>query len=88
VDVVCGDHRAFPLGAGAVLDAAEDSPLALPEFVEDIGVHSKAAVVWDSEDVFLPLLFPDCRRFSSVFGRDEAQKLQITLGSGLVVMSN
>jgi hypothetical protein len=51
MDVAGGDHRAFPLGAGPILDAAEDSALALPEFVEDIGVHSKASVVWDGEDV-------------------------------------
>ena len=36
------------------LDAAEDSSLALPQFVEDSRFHSKASVVWNSEDVFLP----------------------------------
>ena len=35
VDVVGGDHGAFTLGAGAVFDAAEDSPLALSQFVQD-----------------------------------------------------
>ena len=54
VDVVGGDHRAFPLGAGPILDATEESSLALPEFVEDIGVHSKASDPWNSEDVLLP----------------------------------
>jgi hypothetical protein len=73
VDVVGGEHGAFPIGAGTVLDAAEDSLLALPEFVEDIGFHSKASVVWDSEDVLRPQLFPDCRRFSSVFHRLDLQ---------------
>jgi hypothetical protein len=34
-----------------VRDAAEDSELASAELVKDIGVHSKASVVWDSEDV-------------------------------------
>ena len=51
VDVVGGDHGAFAFGAGSVLDAAEDSALALPERVEDIGFHSKASVAWNSEDV-------------------------------------
>ena len=59
VDVGGGDHGALAFGAGPVLDAAEDSALALPERVEDIGFHSKASVDWDSEDVLLPPLFPD-----------------------------
>jgi hypothetical protein len=80
VDVVGGDHGAFALGSGPVLDAAEDSALALAEFVEDIGFHSKASVDRDSEDVFLPPLFPDRRGFSSFFGWDVARKPQITLG--------
>jgi hypothetical protein len=74
VDVAGGDHRAFALGAGAVLDAAEDPALASPEFVEDIGFHSKAPVGRDSEDVFLPPLFPDHQGFSSSFGGDEARR--------------
>jgi hypothetical protein len=80
VDVAGGDHRAFALGTGAVLDAAEDPALASPERVEDIGFHSKASVVRDSEDVLLPPLFPVHRGFSSAFGRDVARKRQITLG--------
>ena len=36
VDVGGGDHGAFALGTGAVLDAAEDSPLASAQLVEDI----------------------------------------------------
>ena len=79
VDVAGGDHGTFAIGPGSVLDAAEDSALASPERVEDIGFHSKASVVWDSEDVFLPPLFPDHRGFSSFFGRDVARKRQITL---------
>jgi hypothetical protein len=51
LDVVGGDHGTFPLGTGTILDAAENSPLALPQFVEDISVHSKASVDWNSEDV-------------------------------------
>jgi hypothetical protein len=74
MDVAGGDHRAFAFGAGAVLDASEDSALALPEGVEDIGVHSRASVVRDSEDVLLPPLFPDCRGFSSHLGPDDAQE--------------
>jgi hypothetical protein len=35
VDVVGGDHGAFTLGTGAVFDAAEDSPLASSQFVQD-----------------------------------------------------
>jgi hypothetical protein len=34
--------KMIPLGAGTVIDAAENSALALPERVEDIGVHSNA----------------------------------------------
>ena len=35
VDVVGGDHGAFTFGTGAVFDAAEDSPLASSQFVQD-----------------------------------------------------
>jgi len=35
VDVAGGDHGAFKLGTGAVFDAAEDSPLASSQFVQD-----------------------------------------------------
>ncbi len=75
LDIAGGDHGAFPLGPGSVLDAAEDSPLALPELVEDIGIHSKASVIWDSEDVLLPPLFPNRRGFSSFFSEFELQSL-------------
>jgi hypothetical protein len=51
LDVVSGDHGTFPLGTGTILDAAENSPLALPQVVEDISVHSKAVVAWNSEDL-------------------------------------
>ena len=51
LDVVGGDHGTFPLGTGTILDTAENSSLALPQFVEDIGIHSKASVAWNSEDV-------------------------------------
>jgi hypothetical protein len=69
VDVAGGDHRSLAFVAGTVLDAAEDPALALPELVEDIGSHSKASAVRESEDVLLPPLFPDCRGFSSLFQR-------------------
>src|SRR5262249_19563139 len=61
----------------------EDSALALPERVEDIGFHSKASDDRDSEDVLLPPLFLNRRGFSSFFSPDGLQKRQITLGSGL-----
>jgi hypothetical protein len=80
VDVADGDHGSFAFGSGSVLDAAEDSALASAERVEDIGFHSKASVDRESEDVLLPLLFPDRRGFSSFFSADEAQGPQITLG--------
>ena len=35
VDVAGGDHGALRLGTGAVFDAAEDSPLASSQFVQD-----------------------------------------------------
>jgi hypothetical protein len=46
----------LPLGAGTVFDTAEESALALPEFVEDIRLHSKASRSWSREDVILPQL--------------------------------
>ena len=51
LDVAGGDHGTFPLGPGTILDATENSSLALPQLVEDIGIHSKASVAWNSEDV-------------------------------------
>jgi hypothetical protein len=51
VDVAGGEHGLFAFGTGPVLDALEDSALALPERVEDIRFHSKASVAWKSEDV-------------------------------------
>jgi hypothetical protein len=51
LDIAGGDHGAFPLGPGTTFNAAENSPLALPQFVQDIGIHSKASDCWKSEDV-------------------------------------
>src|SRR4051794_14166863 len=84
MDVVGGDHGAIALGAGSVLDPAQDSPLALAEFVEDIRFHSKVSVVWPSEDMRPPPLLPNRRGFSSFFRQMDLRDLYITLGSGLV----
>jgi hypothetical protein len=51
LNVVGGDHGTLLLWPGTIIDAAENSSLALPQFVEDINVHSKASVAWNSEDV-------------------------------------
>src|SRR6516162_1003938 len=83
MDVVGGDHGVLALGAGAVFDPAKDSPLALPEFVEDIGFHSRVSVVWPNEDMRLPPLLPNYRGFSSFPRQMSLQDLYITLGSGL-----
>src|SRR6516225_6540167 len=86
MDVVGGDHGVLALGAGAVFDPAKDSPLALPEFVEDIGFHSRVSVVWPNEDMRLPPLLPNYRGFSSFPRQMSLQDLYITLGSGLIAM--
>src|SRR5262249_32940817 len=83
MDVVGGDHGALALGAGAVFDPAKDSPLALPEFVEDIGFHSRVSVVWPNADMRLPPLLPNHRGFSSFLRQMSLRELYITLGSGL-----
>ena len=83
VDVAGGHHRFIAFGSGPILDAFEDSPLAFVEdsavafsgfppvafsgLLGDSMIHSKASVVWNSEDVFLPLLFQNLRGFSSLF---------------------
>ena len=83
LDVVGGDHGSFPFRTGTILDAFEDSPLALPQFVEDSRFHSKASVAWNSEDVLTPPLFQKHRGFSSFFFKFNHHGLYITLGSGL-----
>jgi hypothetical protein len=45
------------------------STVAFWRFLGDSSSHSKAFVAWKSEDVFLPLLFQNLRRFSSLFVR-------------------
>ena len=67
VNVVGSDHGGLAFGTRTILDASEDSPLALAEFVEDSRIHSKASVFWNIEDVLLPQLFQNPRGFSSYF---------------------
>ena len=83
MDVVGGDHGALAFGAGSVFDPAQDSPLALAEFVKDISFHSKVSMVWPNEDMRPPLLLPNHRGFSSFFRQMDLRDLYITLGSGL-----
>ena len=45
------------------------STVAFWRFLGDSSSHSKASVAWNSEDVFLPPLFQNLRRFSSLFVR-------------------
>jgi hypothetical protein len=91
-----GDHGLIAFGAGAVFDAIEDSLTTFPEdssvsfsglvalvfpgFARDSSSHSKTSVVWNSEDVFLPLLFQKLRGFSSFLPESCLDGLQITLG--------
>src|SRR5262249_9684648 len=84
VDFARGDHGSFALRPGTILDAAGDSPLALPQLAEDSSFHWKASVAWNNEDVFLPLLFQERRGFSSFFSKLDLQALYFTLGSGLI----
>ncbi|MBV8523751.1 MAG: hypothetical protein JOY71_16785 [Acetobacteraceae bacterium] len=51
LDVAGGDHGAFPFRPGTIFEAAENSPLALPQFVEDSRFHSQASDCWNSEDL-------------------------------------
>jgi hypothetical protein len=96
MDVGRGQHGLIAFGAGAVLDAIEDS---LATFAEDSAVpftglvalvfsglagdsssHSKTSVVWNSEDVFLPQLFQNLRGLSSFLADSCLNGRQITLG--------
>src|SRR5512135_8134 len=65
LDIAGGDHGRFALRPGTIFDAAENSSLALTQFVQDIGIHSKASDRWNSEDLSLPPLFQETRGFSS-----------------------
>jgi hypothetical protein len=96
VDVGSSHHGVIAFGAGAVLDAIEDSlttfaedlavsfsglvALVFPGFARDSRSHSKTSVVWNSEDVFSPLLFQKFRGFSSFLPDSCLDGRQITLG--------
>src|SRR3954453_11299798 len=83
VDVARGDHRLFAFRFGRVLDAVEDSLLAITEtfavalsrllaiafsgLLGESGSHSKTSEVWNSEDLNLTQLFHKLRGFSSIF---------------------
>ena len=67
MNVVGGDHGLLALGTGAVFDAAEDSPLASSQCVQDMRFHSKASVAWPNDDMRPPPLLPNHRGFSSFF---------------------
>jgi hypothetical protein len=54
--------------------------LVFPGFARDSSSHSKTSVVWNSEDVFSPLLFQKLRGFSSFLLDSCLDELQITLG--------
>jgi hypothetical protein len=96
VDVGGGHHGLIALWPGAILDAIEDSlspfaedsavsfsglvALVFAGFARDSSSHSKTFVVWNSEDVFSPLLFQKLRGFSSYLLDSCLDGLQITLG--------
>jgi hypothetical protein len=96
VDVGGGHHGLIALGLVAILDALEEPLPPLPEepvvaFPPPVAVafpprlgesssHSKASVVRNSEDVYLPLLFLFLRRFSSFFSEFGRSEKNITLG--------
>ncbi len=83
MDVAGGDHRLFAFRPRSILDAVQHSllPLVQPptvvisgastgafwRFRRYSGSHSKTSLNWNSEDVFLPLLFQNYRGFSSLF---------------------
>jgi hypothetical protein len=83
MDVVGGHHGPIAFGLVAIRDAFEDPLATFAEgpaiaFSSRVGVafsgllgesssHSKASVVWNSEDVLSPPLFHELRGFSSFF---------------------
>jgi hypothetical protein len=96
MEIVGGHHGLIAFGLVAIGDAVEDplptfaedpaiafSPLvgvAFPGLLGDSRSHSKASVGWNSEDVYLPLLFLFLRRFSSFFSEFGRSEKNITLG--------
>ena len=83
-------------GPGRFEDSVEDPPLALPEnsavafsgllavvfsgLLGESSSHSKASLVWNSEDVFPTQLFQKIRGFLSYFRDFDTEALYITLG--------
>jgi hypothetical protein len=96
VDVGGGHHGLIAFGLVAIHDALEEPlpPLAeepadafplpvavaFPPLLGESISHSKASEVWNSEDVYLPLLFQFLRGFSSFFSEFGRSKTNITLG--------
>jgi hypothetical protein len=96
MDVGGGHHGLMAFGSGTVRDAIEDSLATLSEdsaisfsglvalvfsgLPRDSSSHSKTSVVWNIEDVFLPQLLQNLRRFSSFLPDSCLDELQITLG--------
>ena len=75
VDIGRGQDGYRPLGSGRMVESLLDSPpsvlegflLACGAFFSDSGTHSKAPLLWNSEDVFSPTLFQKPAGFSSFF---------------------
>jgi hypothetical protein len=98
VDVAGGHHGSIALGFAPILDAIEDSPLAIKESslvalsspvvvafpgpFGDSSSHSKAPFGWNSEDVLLPPLFQKQRGFSSFFSRIWLDEKKLRLVEG------
>jgi hypothetical protein len=96
VDVGGGHHGLVAFQSRPILDAIENPSLAFPEKITvpfsrlavvafsgllgESSSHSKASVVWNSEDMFPPTLFQNLRGFSSFFREFDLDGLQITLG--------
>jgi hypothetical protein len=56
------------------------STVVFSGFLGDSSTHSKASVMWNSDDVFIPPLFQILLRFSSAFSDFDVDELYITLG--------
>src|SRR5271169_4818403 len=75
VDVGRGHHGDRPLGAGCVVESFLDSPSPLLEgslpacgaFLSESRTHSKAPLLWNSEDMFPHPLSQKLAGFSSSF---------------------
>ena len=88
VDIGGGHHGYGPLGPGGIGQTSLDPPptilegtlLACGAPFSESGTHSKAPFFWNSEDVFVPLLFQKPAGLSSFFSRILPGGLYITLG--------